>query len=311
MNVLVTGGSGYLGRHLVQALLQAGHAVRVLDLEPSPERRLDRPGFEFIRGSITDRTAARQAMQNIEVVYDLAWRFRVWGFYPHFRAEEEREEVLENLLGTLNVLSSALAARVQHFLFASSAVVYGPTGRLRVDEEHVCHPERTAIGGPAYGITKLACERWSLVYCQRGLPVTAFRLHGVFGQDNLGQFGRMIEQARAGEAVTAIRGAGGEFVHVQDVMKAFLLAMGNGKALGEVFNLAGTYTYREADLARYIVETTGSRSAIELVEDPLQDMVSVSIEKLRQCLGYSPEHGEFLTALVRAAVEKASACGTG
>jgi UDP-glucose 4-epimerase len=311
MNVLVTGGSGYLGRHLVQALLQAGHTVRVLDVEPLPERRLNRPGFEFIRGSMTDAAATRRAMQDIEVVYHLAWRFRVSGVYPHLRPKEERQEVLENLLGTLNVLSSALAVRVQHFLFASSAVVYGPTGPQRVDEEHVCHPERTAIGGPAYGTTKLACERWSLVYCQRGLPVTAFRLHGIFGPDNLGQFGQMIQQAQASEAVRAIRGAGGEFVHVQDVMKAFLLAMGNSRAFGEVFNLAGSYTYREADLARCVIDTTDSPSAIELVEDRLQDMVSVSIEKLRQRLHYSPGHGEFLTALVRAAGGKAGNCRTG
>jgi nucleoside-diphosphate-sugar epimerase len=87
-------------------------------------------------------------------------------------------------------------------------------------------------------------------------------------------------------------------------MRAFLLTMSNPESYGEVFDLAGTYTYREAGLARRVVETAGSHSAIELVNDPLLGMMSVSTEKLQQQLGYRPEHGEFLTALVRAELGK-------
>jgi len=222
VKVLVTGGAGYVGSHLVGALRQAGHAVRVLDLQPA--------NGDFIQGGVADPHLVSQAVRDVEVVYHLAW-----GFYPG----DERHEIQENLFGTLNLLEAVLAAEVRHFLFASTAVVYGPTGPVQVDEEHPCHPERSTIGGPVYSITKLACEQLCLVYQRRGLPVTIFRLHGVFSQGRLGQFGQMIEQALAGKPVKAIREAGGEYVHLEDVLQAFLLAAGNPKAHGEVFNLAG------------------------------------------------------------------------
>jgi UDP-glucose 4-epimerase len=282
MKALVTGGAGYVGFHLVDALRQAGHAVRALDLQPA--------NGDSIQGSVADPSLVAEAVRDVQVVYHLAW-----GFYPG----DERREIQENLSGTLNLLEAALAAGVQHFLFASTAVVYGPTGPVRVDEKHPCHPERSTIGGSVYGITKLACEKLCLVYQRQGLPVTIFRMHGVFSQGRLGQFGQMIEQALARQPVKAIREAGGEYAHLEDVLRAFLLAMDNPKTHGEVFNLAGTHTYRDPELARYVVETTGSESQIELVEDPTQGMISVSVDKLRRVLGYRPEGGEFLTGLIQ------------
>jgi UDP-glucose 4-epimerase len=282
MKVLVTGGAGYVGSHLVNALRQAGHAVRGLDLRPA--------NGDFIQGNVADRSLVAQAVGDMEVVYHLAW-----SFYPG----DERREIQENLLGTLNLLEAALAAGVRHFLFASTAVVYGPTGPIQVEEEHPCHPERSTIGGPVYGITKLACEKLCLVYRRRGLPVTIFRMHGVFSQGRLGQFGQMIEQALTGEPVRVIQEAGGEYAHLKDIVRAFLLAMGNPRAHGEVFNLAGSHTYSDPELARYIVETVESESRLELVKDPLQGMVSVSVDKLRRVLRYKPEYGEFLIGLIQ------------
>jgi UDP-glucose 4-epimerase len=290
MKVLVTGGVGYVGSHLVDVLQRAGHAVRVLDLKPASSEHPAAPGCELIQGSVADPNLVTQAVRNVEVVYHLAW-----GFYP----EDERREVQENFFGTLNLLKAALAAGVRHFLFASSAVVYGPTGPVRVDEEHPCHPERSTIGGPVYGITKLACEKYCLVFQRRGLPVTVFRLHGIFSEGHLGQFGQMIRQALTGEPVKAIREAGGEYGHLDDVLPAFLLATNNPKAHGEVFNLAGSHTYNDTELACYIVETAEAESCIESAEDPAQGMISVSVDKLRTLLGYEPERGEFLTALIQ------------
>jgi UDP-glucose 4-epimerase len=286
MKVLVTGGAGYIGAHLANLLQQKGHAARVLDLRPA--------NCDFVQGSFADSYLVAQAMRDVEVVYHLAW-----GFYPG----DERREVQENLFGTLNLLEAALAAGVRHFLFASTAVVYGPTGPVQVDEEHPCHPERSTIGGPVYGITKLACEQLCLVYQRRGLPVTIFRMHGVFSQGRLGQFGQMIEQALAGERVRAIREAGGGYCHLEDIVRAVLLAMDNPKAYGEVFNLAGSHTYSDPQLARYIVQATGPETQIELIEDPTQEMISVSADKLRRVLGCSPESGEFLTWLIRRALK--------
>lgn len=297
MKVLVTGGAGYIGSRQVQMLGQAGHKVRVLDLQPLAEC-LAVPECEFVHGNLADFDSVVRAVQDVDVVYHLAW-----GFYPG----DERREIQENLAGTLNLLAASRAAGVHHFVFASSAVVYGPTGPGRVDEEHACHPERSTIGGPVYGITKLACEKYCLVYHRRGLAVTVFRLHGVFSQERLGQFGHMIECAHAGQAVKTIQGAGGEYTHLTDVLHVFLLAMANPKAYGEVFNVAGVYTYRDSEVARFIVEQVGNGSRIELVEDRTQEMVSVSVEKLSRLLGYGPERGEFLTQLIASALRKQGA----
>jgi UDP-glucose 4-epimerase len=302
MRVLVTGGSGYIGSHLASALRRAGHLVRVLDLGPPSGEFPPGSGYDFVQGSVSDPGLVAQAMRDVDVVYHLAWRFLAWRFYPKIRPEEERREIQENIFGTLNLLEAALAVDVRHFLFSGSAVVYGPTGPVQVDEEHPCRPERTTLGGPVYGITKLACDKLCLLYQQRGLPVTVFRLHGVFNEGHLWQFGRMIEQALAREPVRLTQGAGGEYVHMEDVSKAFFLATGNPRAHGEVFNLAGTHTYDDTELARYIVETAESESRIELVEDPAQAMVSVSVDKLRRSLGYEPEREEFLTELIRNAI---------
>jgi len=197
MKVLVTGGAGYVGSHLVDVLRQAGHAVRVLDVRPARSERLADWGCDFIEGSTADASLVAQAVRDAQVVYHLAW-----GFYPGDKGRETRE----NLFGMLNLLEAALTATVRHVLFASSAVVYGPTGPVRVSEEHPCHPEGSTIGGPVYGISKLACEKIALVYQRRGLPMTIFRMHGVFSEGRPGQFGSMIQRALAGEPVRAIQG---------------------------------------------------------------------------------------------------------
>lgn len=295
MKVLVTGGAGYIGSHLIGTLRQAGHVVRVLDLRSACGEHLTDPGCDLVRGSVANAILAAQAVQDVKAVYHLAW-----GFYPG----DERREVQENLFGTLNLLEAALAAGVRHFLFVSTAVVYGPTGPTRVSEEHPSHPERSTIGGPVYGITKLACEKLCLVYQRRGLPVTIFRLHGVFSEGHLGQFGQMIEQALVGESVRAIREAGGEYASLEDILRVFLLAMDNPKAQGEIFNLAGSHTCRDPELAHIIVETAGSESRVESIEDPTQEMVSVSVDKLHKMIGYQQEKKEFLRGLIEQAINK-------
>ncbi|NIU62460.1 MAG: NAD-dependent epimerase/dehydratase family protein, partial [Pseudomonas stutzeri] len=124
MKALVTGGAGFIGRHLVEALREAGHAVRALDLRlPSGGWTAD-SGCEFIRGSVADPDLVAQAVRGVEVVYHLAWTFLAWRAYPEPRPDEEWREIQDNLLGTLNLLQGALAAGVRHFLFSGSAVVY-------------------------------------------------------------------------------------------------------------------------------------------------------------------------------------------
>jgi nucleoside-diphosphate-sugar epimerase len=129
--------------------------------------------------------------------------------------------------------------------------------------------------------------------------VTVLRIHGVFSQRRLGQFEEMIRRARNRQAVRVVRGAGGQYVHLEDVVAACCLVTGNRKAFGEVFNLAGSWQYQDTELARQIADMAETGAKVELVEDPGQRMVSVSAEKLRRVLGFSSMRGEFLSGLVR------------
>jgi len=233
---LVTGGSGLLGSRLVHRLLKDGQKVRVLDTRYGELGEMKaHDGIEFfgidtdeLRGGMVDSRTVGDATRGVDVIYHLAinwdgitWRHRLP--LPDLFAA--------NIRGTLNLLEAARSHKVKHFLFSSSSAVYGDTQRtifLRgrplsekaVDEESACRPELwDGDPGPAYAIMKLALERLCLMYHhQYGLPVTVFRIEYVF-----------VDQEQVDD---------GANVHVDDVVRAFLLATLNPKTYGQVFNVA-------------------------------------------------------------------------
>jgi nucleoside-diphosphate-sugar epimerase len=292
MAILVTGGSGFIGSQLVHALASQGFEVRVLDIHPPGARQVD-----FIQGSMADQNCVTEALRGVELVYHCAWSFH---------QQDLLLEVKNNLLGTLNLLEAGRASGIAQFVFASSAVVYGPTGLQQVDEEHVCRPEKSTIGGATYGITKLACERYILAYQRLGIEPTILRLHGVFSEGRLGQFGAMIDSARQARTVRTVQGAGGEYIHLDDAIEVLLLIMQNAKAYGELFNVAGLQTYRDSQIASHIIEMLGSGSQIESIEDPGQGMVSVRVDKLRRVLGYEHQRRNFLLDMIRSQIDDGS-----
>ncbi len=221
--VLVTGGGGFIGSRLVRALLASGARVRVLDghlgrLKGAVDRRLEVVGLggDHLYGGMVDKRLARRAVRGGDVVYHLAlnWNGASW------RHRLPLEDLFDaNVRGALNLLEAASASKVKHFLVASSAAVYGEVEAPRLDEETVCKPEVwDGEPGAGYGILKLIIEKLCLMYGRKHrLPVTAFRIDYVL---------------KEGE-----RPNGGG-VHVDDVVRAFLLATLNRKAHGQVFNLS-------------------------------------------------------------------------
>jgi len=287
MKTLVTGGAGYIGRHLANALVRQKHAVIVLD-RYTPDPALVLPGCTFVQGSVSETSIVHRAVQSVDVVFHLAW-----SSHP----QDLRREVRENLLGTLALLEAIRAAEVKHLIFASSAVVYGPTGTRRASERNACFPERSTIGGPVYGITKLASEKCCLACERDSVAVTVLRIHGVFSPGQLGKFGHMLRSARRGGPVLALSEAGGEYVHLDDVLAVLQLVAGNPAAFGHVFNVAGLHTYRDSELAQEIGSAFGC--AVEMVENPGEAMVSVSVQKLQRVLGYVPRREAFLEQLIQ------------
>jgi UDP-glucose 4-epimerase len=290
MNVLVTGGAGYIGMALVRSLIHHGHTVRVFDLQP-PTPKQTQEVFEFVKGNLLNPERLAFALEGMEAVYHLAW-----SFYP----EDHRREVEENLLGTLNLLEACKAARIRQVIFASSAVVYGPTGVEPASESDPCQPYRSTIGGPVYAVTKLACEDYILASHTDGPPATIMRIHGVFSHDRLAQFSQMIKQATEAQDILVFAQAGGSYALLDDVVWAMRGVLGKDETLGEVYNLAGSRNYLDRNLAGYIAEKAGTGIKVVLINDPGEGMVSVSVDKLYRTIGYHPCESDFLREFIDA-----------
>lgn len=247
--VLVTGGAGLVGSRLVRALLNEGLKVRVLDTrygeldsaKTAPNLEFAGVGSDGLKGGMANKATVEEAVKGVDVIYHLAinWDGASW---KHALPLADLFDA--NIRGTLNLLQSAKSNKVRHFLFSSSAAVYGETEwtlksgfhakpARTADEETVCRPEfwNSDPSRPAYAILKLATERLCLMYHHSfGLPVTVFRLEYVFvGERELSD---------------------GANIHVDDVVRAFLLATLNKKAYGQVFNIAHRARYLSSTKAQ-------------------------------------------------------------
>jgi UDP-glucose 4-epimerase len=233
--VLVTGGAGLIGSRLVRTLLKEGQRVRVLDIRYGElDDETTNPNVEFVgiggedlHGGILDKRVVEESVRDVDVIYHLAinWDGASW---KHAQPVADLFNV--NIRGTLGLLEAARSVATKHFIFLSSVAVYGRTERtiaqkprtekLRTDEETACWPELwCGDPGPAYAILKLTTEKLCLMYHYHyGLPVTVFRVEYVF-----------VDKKELRD---------GANIHVDDVVRALLLAELNKSAYGQVFNLA-------------------------------------------------------------------------
>src|SRR4051812_13130561 len=257
MTVLVTGGAGFIGSHVVERLLAAGREVRVLD-NLSSGRRENLTGAgeaELIEGDVRDRPAVAGALAGCEAVVHLAALVSVQASIADPLASQAI-----NVAGTLNVLLEAHAAGVRRVVFASSAAVYGPHVELPAREDAAPAPISP------YGADKLAGEG----YCSAlgevlGLETVVLRYFNVFGprQDPGSEYAavipKFVEAFRAGRPPT-IFGDGEQsrdFVSVADVARANLLALDATEA-GFTANVARGEPVTLNELVAALRELTGS-----------------------------------------------------
>lgn len=295
MKALVVGGAGFVGSYLVKALLNDDNEVRVLDLDKRFLVNTVHPKLDFITGSMFDRKKVNRAVKDVDVLYHLAHAPRAGHeVYDPIRFEDTLKEFTENITGTAYLLEASRKHRVKQFIYTSSAVAYGVQENKNLNEESCCHPESVTIGGRIYGITKLAAERYCLLYhFQLELPVTILRLHGVIRPDAcMRHLRELVHQALEGKPLRVVEDAGGQYAHIEDVVQAYLLVTLNEKAYGQIFNIGGSEKLDELELARFIVRKTNSKSFIEAVSDPTNRMISVDISKARRLLNYNPKKGK-------------------
>jgi nucleoside-diphosphate-sugar epimerase len=246
--ILVTGGNGFVGRHVVSALLDRGDRVRVLALPDEDASSLEERGVAVHRGDVRHAATLFAPMQGVDGVLHLAAMMDVWRPLEDYRAV--------NVTGTENVGRAALVAGVPRFVHMSSSSIYGMARGRPVDERAPLAPFEDP-----YPITKaeadLAVQR---MIAEDGLPAVIVRPDQIFGPGDHLHFGRMADRLRAGRGL--IVGAGHNalpFVYVSDVVQGLLLALDQERALGQAYNITNDRPLTQKQLLHAIARAVGAR----------------------------------------------------
>ncbi len=284
MRILVTGGNGSVGRDLIPALLARGHQVVALDKELGALRALSLADLEMIQGTVQDAAVVGEACRGAEGIIHLAWSF----------SDDPRVLLEQDLRGHLLLLDAAKTQGLRHFIYTSTAVVYGKPIGVPIDEDH---PLRVLEARkPAYGMAKEFAEKLTLLAARTGnLPATILRFWWAFGEEIGGRHLReMLRTAAAGKPLSVPANCGGSFLSMEDFIQAVDLILLNPGNFGQVFNLASLYVTWE-EVARIVMEVTGSSAPVDVVPPAewtgapfLADQWALDDSRIHERLGFKP-----------------------
>lgn len=292
---LVTGGAGFIGSNLCEAILKLGYKVRCLDdlstgKQSNVDFLIDNQHYEFLKGDIKDLDTCLRACDGVDYVLNQA----AWGSVPR-SIEMPLFYCANNIMGTLNMMEAARQSGVKKFVYASSSSVYG-------DEPNL--PKREGREGnllSPYAVSKMCDEEWGKQYKKHyGLDTYGLRYFNVFGrrQNPDGAYAavipKFIRQLLHGEVPT-INGDGlqsRDFTYIENVIEANLKAcMAPSSAAGEVFNIA--YGGREYLLDIYygLTKALGVEVEPNFGPDRAGDIKhsNADIKKAKDMLGYDPD----------------------
>jgi 2-alkyl-3-oxoalkanoate reductase len=276
---LVTGGTGFLGRHIVDRLLAQGREVTVLARRAAPE--LEARGVRFISAALDDVTAVRAACAGIETVFHVAAKVGVWGKYEdYFRT---------NVLGTRALLDGCRAHGVRHLVYTSTpSVVYNGRDLADADESL---PLTTSCPS-AYPLTKAIAERDVLAANSESLRTIALRPHLIWGVGDPHLVPRILERARAGRL--RIVGSGQnrvDMVHVENAADAHLLAetaLHNGAA-GKAYFITNGEPVALWEWVNHLLEALGESPITRRVSLPSASTLGAVCEALWRILPLTGE----------------------
>ena len=301
--VLVTGGAGFIGSHLIDSLLADGKQVVALDnLSTGDLANLDgamgHESFRFVQGSVTDETIVDELIHECDSVVHLAAAVGV-----RLIVEEPLRSFSTNVRGSELVIGAAYRYR-RPILLASTSEVYGKntSDSLSEDADRVLGPPQ--IWRWAYSVAKSVDEILAYLYHQqRGLPTVVLRFFNTVGPRQSPAYGmvipRLIRQALANEPIT-VYGDGEQtrcFCHVSDTVRAVRALMDTPEAAGEAYNIGAGQEISMLDLARKIIEFTGSASEIKMMSyeeafptGGFEDMRRrvPNTDKIRDLVGWQP-----------------------
>jgi UDP-glucose 4-epimerase len=304
MRFLVTGGAGFIGSHLVEALLDRGDEVVVLDdLSTGTYDNLvhldqdDR--FHLIVDTVTEAKIVEDCAKEAEAVFHLASAVGVR------LVIDQPVKTIETIVGGTDTVLRACARYRKPILITSSSEVYGKGIKVPFNEDDDCVMGPTNKRRWAYACAKALDEFLALAHWYHSrLPVVVVRLFNTVGPRQTGQYGmvipRFVQQALRGEQIT-VYGDGRQsrcFAHVHDVVDALIGLIQAPQARGQVFNVGNDEEITMLELAKLVKEMTGSRSDIVLVPystaygenfDDMQRRLP-DLTKIKNLLGFEPRH---------------------
>jgi UDP-glucose 4-epimerase len=298
---LVTGGAGFIGSHLTEQLISRGDQVVILDnLSTGLSDNLSaiKNKVEFVQGDILDKALVEKLVSSSDYVVHLAAALGVLNI-----VNKPLESLKSNLQGTEIVLEAANKYK-KPILIASTSEVYGKNDKVPLNEEDdrvIGHPLKSRW---SYSEAKAIDESLAYFYfLEEGLQSRIVRFFNTVGPRQLGNYGmvvpRFVNSALKGEALS-VYGSGEQircFCHINDAVKGLLLVMDSDKAVGEVFNVGNNQQISIMELAKKVIEITGSKSTIEKIAyekaypkgfEDMQRRVP-DISKIKQVLGWSPQ----------------------
>ena len=299
---LITGGAGFIGSHLVDALIQRGDSVVVLDdlstgRHDNLRQHTGSTDVEFVLGSILNEALVDDVVRRCDYVIHLAAAVGV-----NLIVERPLESLATNIRGSEIVLEKCHKYG-RKVLVASTSEIYGKNTSDALSEE-----DDRILGSPlktrwSYSEAKAIEEVLAHAYWrEKGLPTVIVRLFNTVGPRQVGSYGmvipRLVEQALRGQPIT-VYGSGDQtrcFCHVSDVIGALLGLMSERDAEGRVFNVGSQSEISISDLARRIIEVTGSTS--EIVQVPYDEAYEAGFEdmqrrrpntaRINELMGWSP-----------------------
>jgi UDP-glucose 4-epimerase len=303
VRALITGGAGFIGSHLAEALLNAGHEVDIIDnLSTGAIRNVGHlkpnPRFRYTIDTLTNEPLLAELIDRNDVIFHFAAAVGV-----KLIVEEPVHTIETNVHGTEVVLKHANKKR-KKVVIASTSEVYGKSTDVPFREDADLVMGATVKHRWAYACSKAIDEFLALAYYkERGLPVIIVRFFNTVGPRQTGQYGMVlpsfVQQALSGAPITVF-GDGTQsrsFTYVGDVVECLLKLVNEPKAIGQVFNIGNKEEVTILKLAEIVKALTGSASPIEFVpydkayEEGFEDMPRrvPDLTKVSQLVGYEPK----------------------